>query len=206
MALVRCPECGKEGVSDSAEMCPECGYNIKEHFQKIEEEELLKRIEERRLEKEKAELDQIKMPDPPGISYFILGFVIMIPFILLSLFMPSPLNIISILVFLIGGLVMAVQSYNSDKKKYQLALTDFKKYQQVVLQEQKARKAQREREALEKQMSKTTYTPNCPFCGSANVQKISVGTRAVKTAVFGTIGALDDAGKTYICGNCSCKF
>lgn len=32
MALVNCPECGREQVSDSAVACPGCGYNIKEHF------------------------------------------------------------------------------------------------------------------------------------------------------------------------------
>lgn len=31
MALIKCPECGKENVSDSAESCPDCGYNIKAH-------------------------------------------------------------------------------------------------------------------------------------------------------------------------------
>ena len=35
MALIKCPECGKENVSDSAETCPECGYSIKAHFDKI---------------------------------------------------------------------------------------------------------------------------------------------------------------------------
>ena len=47
MALVSCPECGRENVSDSAVSCPECGYNIKEHFIK------LKVAEEKRQEKEK---------------------------------------------------------------------------------------------------------------------------------------------------------
>lgn len=28
MALVKCPECGKENVSDQAVACPECGYKI----------------------------------------------------------------------------------------------------------------------------------------------------------------------------------
>ena len=46
MALIKCPECGKENVSDSAAACPSCGYGIKEHFDKI-------RIEEER-EKEAA--------------------------------------------------------------------------------------------------------------------------------------------------------
>ena len=35
MALVTCPECGKENVSDSAVSCPECGYAIKNHFDEI---------------------------------------------------------------------------------------------------------------------------------------------------------------------------
>ncbi len=32
MALIKCPECGRERVSDSAEACPECGFNIREYF------------------------------------------------------------------------------------------------------------------------------------------------------------------------------
>jgi len=31
MALVNCPECGKE-VSSTAESCPNCGYGVREHF------------------------------------------------------------------------------------------------------------------------------------------------------------------------------
>lgn len=48
--------------------------------------------------------------------------------------------------------------------------------------------------------------PQCPICGSQNVQKITITTRAVKTAAFGVIGAVDDAGKTYKCKNCGSKF
>ena len=39
MALIKCPECGKENVSDLAAACPSCGYGIKEHFDKIRIEE-----------------------------------------------------------------------------------------------------------------------------------------------------------------------
>jgi hypothetical protein len=35
MALIKCPECGRENVSDSAESCPNCGYGIKAHFEQI---------------------------------------------------------------------------------------------------------------------------------------------------------------------------
>ncbi len=48
--------------------------------------------------------------------------------------------------------------------------------------------------------------PKCPVCGSTSLKKISLTTRAVKTAAFGTIGAIDDAGKTYKCENCGSKF
>ena len=37
MALVKCPECGREKVSDTATACPDCGFNIREYFQKLKE-------------------------------------------------------------------------------------------------------------------------------------------------------------------------
>lgn len=36
MALIKCPECGRENVSDSAESCPNCGYRIRKVKQKKE--------------------------------------------------------------------------------------------------------------------------------------------------------------------------
>ena len=39
MALVKCPECGGENVSDSAETCPNCGYPIKKYFQEVKEKQ-----------------------------------------------------------------------------------------------------------------------------------------------------------------------
>lgn len=42
MALIKCPECGRENVSDSAEMCTNCGYGIKTHFQEIERKNNMK--------------------------------------------------------------------------------------------------------------------------------------------------------------------
>ena len=31
MALIKCPECGKENVSEYAEACPNCGFPIAEY-------------------------------------------------------------------------------------------------------------------------------------------------------------------------------
>ena len=58
---------------------------------------------------------------------------------------------------------------------------------------------------MQKEKDKQDCIPRCPICGSANINKIALGSRAVKTAVFGVVGAVDDAGKTYRCDNCGSK-
>ena len=69
MALINCPECGKENVSDSANSCPNCGYNIKEHFEKLNREIELKKAKEEREKREKEReasvdrfIDKLKTP------------------------------------------------------------------------------------------------------------------------------------------------
>lgn len=59
---------------------------------------------------------------------------------------------------------------------------------------------------MQKEKDKVNCIPKCPICGSTNIQKISISTRVAKTATFGAVGAIDDAGKTYKCGNCGSKF
>ena len=39
MAIIKCPECGRERVSSIAETCPDCGYPIKQHFQDVTKED-----------------------------------------------------------------------------------------------------------------------------------------------------------------------
>lgn len=33
MALIKCPECGKENVSSTAKACPQCGFNVAEYYE-----------------------------------------------------------------------------------------------------------------------------------------------------------------------------
>lgn len=47
MALIKCPECGREKVSDTAEACPECGFGIRAYFEQL------------RLEEEKQEIPKL---------------------------------------------------------------------------------------------------------------------------------------------------
>ena len=51
MALTKCPECGRENVSNTAESCPNCGYNIKKHFERLDQE---------KQNQENAKIDQWK--------------------------------------------------------------------------------------------------------------------------------------------------
>lgn len=60
MALVNCPECGKENVSDSAVSCPDCGYAIKSYYDKLKQNEILKEQEAQLEEKVKAEAEKLK--------------------------------------------------------------------------------------------------------------------------------------------------
>ena len=75
-------------------------------------------------------------------------------------------------------------------------------YQAKLKAEQEAKLRQMTQKALDK----VNNIPKCPICGSTNINKITLTTRAVKTATFGVVGAVDDAGKTYKCGNCGSRF
>lgn len=48
--------------------------------------------------------------------------------------------------------------------------------------------------------------PKCPSCGSVDTSKIGTGTKVAKTAAFGVVGAMSDAGKTWKCCKCGYKW
>ncbi len=59
MALIKCPECGRENVSDTAISCPDCGFNVRKYIDEKKKESAAKEEDERRaLEKEKSDLEQ----------------------------------------------------------------------------------------------------------------------------------------------------
>ena len=63
MALVDCPECGKE-VSSTAESCPNCGFNVKEHFLTIKNAEIQNQNEIIRQEKRQNNIKKLKIIVP----------------------------------------------------------------------------------------------------------------------------------------------
>ena len=72
MALINCPECGKQNVSESAQACPSCGFAIKDYFVKMEKE----RKAAERLAKLASKKDRIKS--------FITAFAIILLCVLLN--------------------------------------------------------------------------------------------------------------------------
>lgn len=73
MALVKCPECGKENISDAAPVCPSCGYGIKEHFEKVKEKKALAEKQQKELEtiqknykNRLSEIDNMPQPNKPS--------------------------------------------------------------------------------------------------------------------------------------------
>ncbi len=79
MALVNCPECGREKVSDTALVCPGCGYAIKEHFSK--------KIIESTIKEDK--MINIPMPTKPKFNT---GVIIYAAIVFVLALVPSLMN------------------------------------------------------------------------------------------------------------------
>ena len=62
MALIKCPECGKE-ISEHAEICPHCGYSIKDYFEKKKQEEKQKELQKEREERKKQEEEKKQLQE-----------------------------------------------------------------------------------------------------------------------------------------------
>lgn len=41
MAMIKCPECGRENVSSTAKSCPGCSYNIKAYYEAEQQKEVV---------------------------------------------------------------------------------------------------------------------------------------------------------------------
>ena len=59
MALISCPECGRENVSNTTTSCPGCGYNIAEHFKRLEEQQQQQKKIKQEEENKKKEIEDL---------------------------------------------------------------------------------------------------------------------------------------------------
>lgn len=204
MALINCPECGKENVSDSAECCPVCGYPVKKHFDEI-------RQKKEEQEEYENRVNAVSMPTKPkfnkwafyfGIMVLILGGLIILYYLFNAILgiisLRTGIAAIILILLLFGGMgglfITSVYiDYNHAMDKYNLALKNFKEYQRHII-------------ALEdiNKQKKRTVVVKCPNCGSTNVEKISTGERIL--SVFGLGLASGKIGKQYYCKDCNYKW
>lgn len=111
MPLITCPECGRENVSDSAESCPVCGYNIKTYIEKQNERS-------RENEKWEVLLEHIKMPVEPSSKFeiqelkLLIGGIVLFALSLCFITFP-PLMCI----FMVAAVIIASIAFIQNKKK-----------------------------------------------------------------------------------------
>lgn len=229
MALIKCPECGREKVSDTAEACPDCGYGIKAHFYRIKQEK--EREEQRKneeLEKQRAEVEakkreeerikSVPRPSKPRISFLGLligGLVCWLGSCQVNTDewerKQSMLNHEGDPVFYgwlflivgIGIICFIIYLFVKQIERYSLAQTDFEEYQRQIIKEQDAALASAQAAEVAR-AREAAMKPECPYCHTHNTSKITATSKAVDIAMFGVLGE-----KKYYqwhCNNCKSDF
>lgn len=178
MALIKCPECGRE-VSDTANACINCGYDIKTYVDKIEKakkEEEMKAIEEEQI---KTLAKDIKLPKKNdffnsewGLYYagsFISGALFVIYVIVCvstnewSSWLILALAPISIITFCEGQKIKKKEDEIIEK-----AIKDEETYKI-----NKARQMVNEQKATIRRIEyKLESEIKCPYCGIGNPNKV----------------------------------
>ena len=210
MAIIKCPECGRENVSDSAESCPSCGYGIKAHFNAIKAKEERRRNEEERKailqQLHEKRLADIKQPEKPKFSRGFIVYIIVASILISALFLfnysktyiKKPLigDFLYLLAVFIGfPLIMYLPSYIKRVKNYEFAKRDFEAYKRQFIKNQDDTTKHSELVAM-KQM----YDHKCPLCNSTSIERITTLDRAISIGVTGL--ASGKIGKQYKCKSC----
>ena len=222
MALVTCPECGRENVSDSAESCPNCGFGIKAHFDKIQadekREEQEKRGEQHRRQveleekrKQNERLNSIERPEKPKFSRTIIVYSLFMFLISIFLNIVAPIiqnrkrdidyaaTLFLITVFVLAPLLVYIFAvYLKKYQDYSMAEWDFEEYKKKVISEQD------EITRLARQNMPDVTVIKCPNCGSTNTKYITTANRMTSVAMVGI--ASDKIGKQYECKRCKYKW
>lgn len=204
MALIQCPECHHENVSDSAPTCPYCGFEIKKYCENIRNQE----IEETR-QNQQTEINQllnsVVTPIRPKINKatLIIGIICMLITFFCCLY---PILFPFTILFLVAGislLIFTIYKFDKQSKSFVLAQGNYQKQKTMITQNIK------KQEQFLNTTSATTlpepFTPHCPTCGSTDIEKISVASKVGKTAAFGVF-SIGSNSKTFRCKHCGYKW
>lgn len=192
MSLVKCPECGKENVSDSALACPECGFNLREHF--LKEKEKSKEYHVKYCPRCAIE----KTKQPYHTRFYIPGYINFLKtdeskYCGIHDGEKIPYRYLNITNKEFHALCVINSSAEYIEKMNQLKIDNPEQYQEAI------------EYGFKKEAEEQSNIPKCPTCGSTNLSKISGMKKAAKVGFFGIFGA-GDLGKTWKCNNCGSKF
>ena len=225
MALLKCPECGKENVSDTAVSCPDCGFSIQDYVKAKQDEEYIKQEKERlqtELAKKLSEIDLLQKPQKPTISKTIMsdnrfifvifaivsaiGLIVTI-YTLVAFGKPDGFSLIATLfcsVIALIGVSDIKKGYNEKLSEYE----DFEGYKQKKKQRIQDNYDYKIKHIKSKQETTPPAIINtgliCPVCGSRSVKRISTTSRVTSVALVGL--ASSKIGKQYECKNCNHKW
>lgn len=209
MALVKCPECGRERVSDTAEVCPDCGYGVKAHFERIRAEEELKqreierqaierKLQEKRDEQIQKQIDSMPIPTFPTGCLFVTIFCVALGSI--WLYIGQTIIGKGIGIFFLAAALGGFFYIKDALEVYNLSKTDMKKAKELAYSKMKMEMAQN---AFIK-ASRGISTFACPNCGSKNTKNISTFNRVASMLAFGI--ASSKIGKQCECKDCKFKW
>ena len=205
MAIIKCPECGKE-ISDKSEHCISCGYPIKKYLQ--ERDATVSNTIENASGSSSDDLKEIQRKAVSKYSKgFTTGIIGTIAFALVTIwgiYLASDIEFASIginIIWIVTGILsvafaLGLKDTIRAKRLAEYNIQEFinsnygKAYKALLELEEKQRQEEAERKALEE-----SKRPICPVCGSKNTKRLSTTNRAVSIAVVGL--ASDKIGKQY---------
>lgn len=225
MAIIRCPECGKD-VSDTSPSCIHCGFSLAEHFDKLQAQNAL----QKELDEKLHSIDNMDIPDKPDpfdgeglwwfIAFLFLGVGMYACWLHIDLIlsnmsgMPGAvvtgLILIALALLLIRGIIKRYKRNIADHKKMvenwgeyketekKRTMSEYKVYSENIMRYGN-RNGKVKTVAL-----KDEHTVKCPACGSTEVKKISTAKKVVSTELWGL--ASSDIGKQMVCEKCGYKF
>lgn len=231
MALIYCPECG-QSVSTCATMCPHCGFNVSEFYNKEKHKLEFKKENEQNIYDEnynnlyKEVYDSIELPHKPIESEFAVKSHFEFYQIIIILFLVS-ITIISfvlsyttlIIVTIILDIIYFFYTTNLKKSRNDLAKHNYevaiKKYESIMKNPEEwknieAQKVMNQEKSRINSISTipsikpVSNQPHCPTCGSPNIEKISIGKKMKGSFFFGFMSK--DVRSTFHCKNCGYKW
>lgn len=213
MALIKCPECGKE-VSNMAAACPNCGYGIREHFE--QQQRVLAAIEHQRVseikkqeaatkaiqEREKR-IEETKLPEKPKKGRIIFNSIMCGIMALIGWFgVFTGLGVIWLIIAILFTVltVSAPKFYKEEVGRYEYATKNPNEYKRSVVEEDEKRTAEAKEQArkrLEALDAKAKAAPRCPKCGSTYISTVNRG----YSIVWGFIGSGNAMNVCQKCGH-----